>query len=65
MEIVEYHRFEGVSTPDDMAIVFAVECRDGKKGLVISSYGPYAELDIVNFMDKVKIKERAVAEETH
>lgn len=58
MYIVEYHRFEGESNPGDMSIVFAVECSDGNKGIVTSSYGPYADMDLVNFMSKVRIKQR-------
>ena len=61
MWIVEYHRFEGMSNPSDMSIVFAVEATDGRKGVIISSYGTYANMDLVEFMDQVKIKERATA----
>ncbi len=57
MTIIEYHRFEGVSNPDDMSIVFVVECNDGTKGTVISAYGMYADINLLDFMDKVKIKE--------
>ena len=60
MKIVEYHRFEGASNPSDMSIVFAIESDDGNKGIVVSSYGMYADMKLVEFMDKVKIKERAV-----
>ena len=59
MEIVEYHRFEGISNPSDMSIVFAIETNDGNKGIVVSTYGMYAEMKMVEFMDKVKIKERS------
>ena len=59
MSIVEYHRFEGMSNPSDMSIVFAVEAEDGRKGIVISSYGAYANMALVEFMDKVKIKNSA------
>lgn len=59
MSIVEYHRFEGMSNPSDMSIVFAVESNDGRKGVIISSYGTYANIKLVEFMDKVKIKESA------
>ena len=61
MEIVEYHRFEGMSNPGDMSIVFAVETADGSKGIIISSYGMYADMELVEFIDKVKIKERAAS----
>ena len=55
MSIVEYHRFEGQTNPSDMSIVFAVECNDGTKGMIISSYGVYGDIKIMEFMDKVKI----------
>lgn len=61
MEIAEFHRFEGASNPSDMSIVFAVEAADGAKGIIVSSYGMYADMDMVEFMDKVKIKKRATA----
>lgn len=57
MIIAEYHRFEGVSNPDDMSIVFVIECKDGTKGTVVSAYGMYADIKLLDFMDKVKIKE--------
>ena len=57
MSIVEFHRFEGESNPDDMSVVFAVRCKDGIKGLIVSSFGIYADMDLVSFMDKVKILE--------
>ncbi len=61
LQIVEYHRYEGTSNPSDMSIIFAVEGVDGCKGMVISSYGTYADLSLVEFMDKVKIKERTTS----
>ena len=61
MKIVEYHRFEGMSNPSDMSIVFAVEVADGSKGVIISSYGMYADMKLIEFIDKVKIKERTAS----
>ncbi len=58
MKIIEFHRFEGMSNPGDMSIIFAVECIDGAKGIVLSSFGVYADLKLAEFMDKVKIKTR-------
>jgi hypothetical protein len=41
LRIVETHRFEGESDPDDMSIVFAVsEGPCGLKGVLVSSFGP-------------------------
>lgn len=43
-EIVESHRFEGDSNPDDEDVVYAVESKDGKiKGVITSAYGMYAD----------------------
>lgn len=58
MKIVEYHRFEGASNPSDMSIVLAVEGKDGDKGIIISPFGMYADVKMIEFIDKVKIKER-------
>lgn len=55
MKIVEYHRFEGLANPSDMSIVFAIIGKDGIKGTVVSSYGTYANNELLTFMDKVKI----------
>lgn len=43
-EIVEVHRFEGDSNPDDEDVVYAVESKDSKlKGIITSAFGPYAD----------------------
>lgn len=39
----EYHRFEGMSNPDDNSIVFAISSTDGVKGTLLDAYGMYAE----------------------
>lgn len=55
MRIVEHHRFEGMSNPADMSILFAIICRDGEKGTIVSSYGPKVNMPLVSFLEKVKI----------
>lgn len=43
-EIVEAHRFEGDSNPDDEDVVYAVESKDSKlKGVITSAFGLYAD----------------------
>ena len=42
LTIVEHHRFEGMSDPDDSSVVYALEGPDGLKGLLIDAYGAYA-----------------------
>lgn len=58
LRIVEYHRFEGKSNPSDMSVVFAIQCADGEKGTIISSFGTYADMPLITFMDSVKILDR-------
>lgn len=42
-EITEMHRFEGNSNPSDESIIYAIESKDGKKGVLVSGYGISAE----------------------
>src|SRR5687767_11147916 len=39
----EFHRFEGMSNPDDNSIIFAISSKDGVKGTLLDAYGVYAE----------------------
>lgn len=56
LKIVEYHRFEGINNPADSTIIFAVEAIDSSKGTVIMNYSADADMNLVSFIDKVKIK---------
>jgi hypothetical protein len=43
-EIVEHHRFEGNSDPDDSSVLYAIESKDGQmKGVLVSAYGVYSD----------------------
>ena len=42
-EIVEVYRFEGMSNPDDEEVVYGIEGKKGEKGILVSSYGLYAD----------------------
>jgi thiosulfate reductase cytochrome b subunit len=55
--IVEYHRFEGVSDPDDMAIVYAIESTRGVRGTVTDAYGVYADPAVNAVLADVPIHE--------
>jgi hypothetical protein len=39
LTVVKFYRFEGYSNPDDNSILYLVETNDGKKGLLVDSYG--------------------------
>jgi hypothetical protein len=55
VKAVNFYRFEGVSDPDDMAILYAIETKDGRKGTLIDAYGFYADEEIGEFMQNVEI----------
>ncbi len=57
LTIVEHHRFEGASDPDDMAVVYAIESRDGVRGVAVDAFGVYADPKLGEFLRKVKIRE--------
>lgn len=46
LRIVEHHRFEGTSDPDDMSVVYALEADDGTRGLLVDAFGTYADPDV-------------------
>ncbi len=39
----EFHRFEGMSSTDDNAIIFAISSKSGVKGTLVDAYGAYAD----------------------
>jgi hypothetical protein len=57
--IREYHRFEGVSDPDDMAIVYGVEARNGVRGTVVDAFGVYSDPELGALMARVPIRQSA------
>jgi hypothetical protein len=55
LTIREYHRFEGMSDPDDASIVYAIETRSGSKGLLVDAFGPYANPEVGRLLESVEI----------
>jgi hypothetical protein len=55
LKIVEIHRFEGMSSPDDNAILYAINCADGSRGVLLDAYGMYADPEKTEFLKAVEI----------
>jgi hypothetical protein len=53
--IDEFHRFEGMTNPDDMSIVFAITTDDGKKGTLVDAYGTYQDPMTSDMVQKMRI----------
>ena len=59
LAIVEHHRFEGASDPEDMSVVYAIESKDGLRGIVVDAFGAYANPQLADFLQKVEVREQA------
>lgn len=57
LSIVEHHRFEGVSDPDDMSVVYAIEASDGTRGTIVDAFGVYANPDLGAALQRIAMKE--------
>jgi hypothetical protein len=51
--IREYNRFEGVSDPGDMAILYAIESSSGTRGTLIDAFGVYSNPEISAYLGRV------------
>ncbi|MDB5261186.1 MAG: hypothetical protein JWQ14_467 [Adhaeribacter sp.] len=54
VRIVDFYRFEGESNPDDMSILYAIQCNDGTRGTISNSYGPLADTEVDEFLLQVE-----------
>ena len=57
LTIVEHHRFEGESDPEDMAIVYALQASDGVLGVLVDAFGAYANPALGSFLRGVRRRE--------
>jgi hypothetical protein len=62
--ILNHFRFEGTSDPGDMSIVYALETRDGTRGILVDAFGTYADPEVGVVVSRMKI-ERPVPSGRH
>lgn len=58
LQIVEYHRFKNDKNHPEASIIFAIVSNDGKQGYITSSEKNMASRNLLQFMDKVKVRPR-------
>jgi hypothetical protein len=58
LTITEYQRFEGVSDPDDMAILYAIETRSGISGTLADAFGVYSDPAVSAVIEDVALASR-------
>lgn len=56
LTIRDFCRLEGVSDPDDMSIVYALEGPEGTRGTLVDAFGVYADPALGAFLDGVRIR---------
>jgi len=52
------HRFEGMTSPDDSSVLYAIASKAGVKGLLVDAYGAYAESISQAMIEKLTIDSR-------
>ncbi len=58
VKAANFYRFEGISDPGDMSILYAIETTDGRKGTLVDAYGNYSDDDTGAFMQDVDINKK-------
>ncbi|HEU0112820.1 MAG TPA: hypothetical protein VFQ73_18235 [Flavisolibacter sp.] len=53
-----FFRFEGISNPDDMSVLYAIETIDGTKGTLVDAYGLYADEATGEFLKEVEVHKK-------
>ena len=61
LRICDCFRFEGVSDPADMAIVYAIESLTGVRGTLVDACGVYSNPAVSEFMARVAIRLSAMS----
>ena len=54
----EVHRFEGMTNPDDSAVLYAISSAKGDKGLLVDAYGVYSDSLSPLMVAKLRIDDR-------
>ena len=54
LKIIEFHRFEGESDMEDMAILYVIESTTNCKGVLIDAFGTYGDSDLGNFLKQIR-----------
>jgi hypothetical protein len=57
LKITEYYRFEGMSDPEDNSIIYAIESKDGHRGIMIDAYGAYSDEYKTAFISNIEVVE--------
>lgn len=57
MMIVEVHRFEGHTDPQDMSVVYAIETKSGVRGVIVDAFGAYGSAEVGEALRMIRMHE--------
>lgn len=55
LTVIKFYRFEGDSNPSDNSILYLIETKDGKKGMLVDSYGAQRSAISSEMIQKLKM----------
>lgn len=55
LDVVKFYRFEGMTNPGDNTILYLIETKDGRKGLLVDAYGADTGPVSPEMIEKLKI----------
>lgn len=64
LKVVNFFRFEGMTDPDDNALLYIIETKDGTRGTLVDAYGIYSDPEIDTFMKAVDNIQKSTANDT-
>lgn len=56
-EIVEHHRFDGMTNVDDESILYVLETKSGTKGILVDAYGVDASSELTKIIRDMKFSD--------
>ncbi len=55
--IEKSYRYEGDSNPDDNAGVYVLTAKSGERGILVDSYGAYADINLAKLIRSIPVRE--------
>lgn len=54
IHVMNFYRFEGITDPADMSVLYVIQTDDGAKGTLVDAYGTYADEDVAKVIRQVE-----------
>ena len=53
-DVIDVYRFEGMTDPGDESVLYAIEAKNGNKGVLVDAYGAYSESISTEMAEKLR-----------